>query len=329
MFIRGQLYAHDDIIKELKVGNSGGIRVAKNSADHIARIVLFSTAEQESNPTENPYKDRSENGVLNYTGTGRIGDQNLTGANLRVTQQGHLFFPIYVFSLVTHRKASNSIKKRWRFTGIFKFLDYAPETQVDLIGQDRSTWVFRLLELEINEAHPNVEDAIIPVIAESFTKPEFSARQILKDSCAVLFEDVQRALNRMMTMEPFQFEHFVKETLVASEFREVMVTRKSSDGGIDILARMPIIVWPVETQILQIQVKRWQKPVGRRDVAELRGSLNPRALGVMVTTGNFSRTAITEAERPHLQPISLVNGHQFATVTIRLKLSPSTTLQNV
>jgi hypothetical protein len=267
--------------------------------------------------------------VLTYTGTGKIGDQNLTGANLRVTQQGESAFPIYVFSLVTHRKAANSSKTRWRFSGIFKFLDYSPEKQVDLIGQDRSTWVFRLLDLEINEAHPSVEAAIIPLIAESFTRPEFGARHILKDSCAILFEDVQRALHGMMTMEPFHFEHFVKQTLVASEFREVKVTRKSSDGGIDILARMPLMVWPVETQILQIQVKRWQKPVGRRDVAELRGSLNPRAFGVIVSTGNFSRTAITESERPHLQPISLVNGHQFATVVLRLKLNPTITHHNV
>jgi hypothetical protein len=54
MFIRGQLYAHDEIIEKLKIGNSGGIRVAKNGANGISRVVLFSTAEQETNPTENP-----------------------------------------------------------------------------------------------------------------------------------------------------------------------------------------------------------------------------------------------------------------------------------
>ena len=200
---------------------------------------------------------------------------------------------------------------------------------MDLIGQDRSTWVFRLLELDIGEAHPRIEGMIIPLIADAFTKPEYSARKILKDNCSIFFEDVQRALAEMMAMEPFDFEHYVKQTLVASEFRDVTVTRKSSDGGIDILARMPLMVWPVETQILKIQVKRWQKPVGRRDVAELRGSLNPRALGVIVSTSNFARTAITESEKPHLQPISLVNGYQFASVTLRLNLNPSTILPNV
>lgn len=78
-FILGELYAHRTIMEELKVGNSGGVRVSKNSRGEVGRVVLFSTSEQESNPQENPYLDRSEGAVLTYTGTGRIGNQNLTG----------------------------------------------------------------------------------------------------------------------------------------------------------------------------------------------------------------------------------------------------------
>lgn len=91
-FKLGELYAHDFIMKTLKVGNSGGIRIATTRMAKVARIVLFSTSEQESNPQENPYQDRANGAVLTYTGTGKIGNQNLSGQNLRITQQSADFF---------------------------------------------------------------------------------------------------------------------------------------------------------------------------------------------------------------------------------------------
>ena len=83
---------------------------------------------------------------------------------------------------------------------------------------------------------------------------------------------------------------------------------------------MPFALWPVESQIIQVQAKRWLNPVGRREVAELRGSLLPRALGVLITTGNYARSAIVEADRPNLLPISLIDGHKLAAVVMRLNL---------
>jgi len=52
----------------------------------------------------------------------------------------------------------------------------------------------------------------------------------------------------------------------------------------------------------------------------LRGSLEPRALGAVITTGNYARTAVVESERPHMLPISLVDGQQLAAVALRLNL---------
>lgn len=320
MFYRGEKYSHQQIINELKVGNSGGIRVAKQRTSKIRRVVLFSTAEQEANPRDNPYRDSCEDGVLTYTGTGKLGNQNLTGANQQITNQNIEFFPIYVFSLVSHRKIKESNVKRWKFSGIYKFLDFRPENQIDLLGNDRSAWIFRLLELEVNEAHPSIESHVVHVIKEAFLNPDKSAQKILNNNKSILYEDVQIAIGKMLEMNSFQFEYFVKHVLEKSDFRNVQVTRRSSDGGIDIQARMPSACWPVESQIFQVQVKRWLKPVGRREVAELRGSLTPRSTGVIISTGNYSKTAILESERPHLQPIFLVNGYQFGNVVSQLNL---------
>lgn len=316
----GSLYAHDDIMKQLKVGNSGGIRVSRTKNNQVARVVLFSTSEQEANPLENPYQDRTEGGILTYTGTGKIGNQNLSGQNLRITQQSIHFFPIYVFTLLTHRKTAGSPQKRWRFSGIYKYLDHSRENQADLLGFDRNAWIFRLVRLNINEAHPSLEHEISRSIANAYLDPMLSAQVLLEDSDTISAEDIKTTVLKMNQLEPFVFEQFVKNALVASRFREVRVTKKSADGGVDIIARMPLSLWPIESQIIHIQVKRWQRLVGRREVAELRGSLIPRALGVLITTGNYARTAITEAERPHMLPISLVDGHQLASVAIRLNL---------
>lgn len=322
-FILGSLYAHDDIMKQLKVGNSGGVRVATTRGNQVARVVLFSTSEQEANPLENPYQDRSEGRILTYTGTGKIGNQNLSGQNFRITQQRISFFPIYVFSLFKHRKSSGSPEKRWRFSGIYKYLNHAPENQTDLLGLNRNAWIFKLVKLSIQEAHPDTEADIVDMITRAYADPMLSAQVLLESGDSILAEDIEKTVRKMNQLEPFCFEHFVQSALVASRFRDVRVTKKSSDGGVDIVARMPLFVWPIESQIIHVQVKRWQRPVGRREVAELRGSLAPRALGALITTGNYARTAIVEAGRPHMLPISLVDGQQLATVAIRLNLEIS------
>jgi HJR/Mrr/RecB family endonuclease len=307
-------------MKRLNIGNSGGIRVSLTKGSKVARIVLFSTSEQEANPQENPYLDRSEGAILTYTGTGKFGNQNLTGQNLRITQQATEFFPIYVFSLLQHRKSLGSPEKRWRFAGIYKYLNHARENQSDLLGVDRSAWIFKLVRLNINEAGTELEPVVARIISQAYHDSTLSAQILLEDSGVILSIDLDKAVDKMNSLNPFAFEHFVKTALVESRFREVKVTKKSSDGGVDIVARMPLTVWPIAGQIIHLQVKRWQRSVGRREVAQLRGSLVPRALGAMVTTGNYARTAIVESERPHLLPISLIDGHQLASVAIRLNL---------
>lgn len=319
-FALNELYAHRTIMDELKVGNSGGVRVSKNSRGVVERIVLFSSSEQESNPQENPYRDTSEGAVLTYTGTGKIGNQNLTGPNLRIVQQSIDFFPVYVFSLFKHRKSAGSPEKRWRFSGIYKYLNHGRQDQVDLLGMTRDAWVFKFLKLNIIEAHPRIEPTFRNQIARAFSDPLLTAQVILGDEPLFPAHEVESSIKKMEALDPIEFEVFIKRALIASEFRDVQVTKKSSDGGVDLIARMPFSVWPIEKHIIQIQAKRWQKPVGRREIAQLRGSLIPRAIGVMITTGNYARTAILESDKPNQLPIGLVDGHRMAIISMRLNL---------
>jgi restriction endonuclease Mrr len=75
--------------------------------------------------------------------------------------------------------------------------------------------------------------------------------------------------------------------------------------------------------MIQIQAKRWLHTVGRKEVAELRGSLQPYARGAVVTTSQFSKAAIGEACETGKQPIILIDGYEFAhIVTTHKVLTP-------
>ncbi len=293
----------------------------EGTAEKLPGSVLFTSSGQESNPSENPYHDNEEGAILTYTGTGKFGDQNLTGPNLRVSQQHLGYYPIYVFALLKHRKSAGSPEKRWRFSGIYKYLDHGRQNQADLLGLSRDAWVFKLLKLPILESHPGIESQVSKIVAGAFADPLLSPRALLGEALSYPASEIHASLREMEAMSPTEFEHFIGKSLVASRFREVRVTKQSADGGVDVVARMPLSVWPVERQIIQIQAKRWQRPVGRREIAELRGSLIPQAIGVMITTGNYAKTAITEAGRPHQMPVSLIDGHKLAIIRMDLKMT--------
>ena len=63
-----------------------------------------------------------------------------------------------------------------------------------------------------------------------------------------------------------------------------------------------------------VQVKRWRNKVQRCSIAELRGSLRPHQTGLFVTTSDFSKPAIEEANDNYKAPISLINGREFVDI---------------
>lgn len=113
-------------------------------------------------------------------------------------------------------------------------------------------------------------------------------------------------------MDARAFEIFIARLLKASGFASVEVTRFSQDGGIDVNARPGSNLWPIQSLLVQVQAKRWLHTVGRKDVAELRGSMQPHAAGCIVTTSHFSKAALLEASEQGKVPIKAINGHELA-----------------
>ncbi len=124
----------------------------------------------------------------------------------------------------------------------------------------------------------------------------------------------------MLALAPASFEHLVMHALERSGFEQAQVTRYSQDGGIDVEAQTNRTLWPLRGTLLQVQAKRWIHTVGRREVAELRGSLKNFARGALVTTSHYSKSAAQEAVAVTKAPIVLVDGYEFARITCDLGL---------
>ncbi len=53
-------------------------------------------------------------------------------------------------------------------------------------------------------------------------------------------------------------------------------------------------------------MKRWKHSVGRKEVANLRGSLGFNSFGVIISTSHFTASAINESQGIGKNPINLV-----------------------
>jgi hypothetical protein len=326
----GQRYTHEEVYQTLGVGNAGGIRPFVGEDRELRRLVVMTTAPSARILSENPYHDRIEGDVLVYTAAGREGDQSVAGANKRLASQLDVPFPIYGFSNIDNRRDSPHGKRRWEFLGLLQYTRHYPEVQVDARQQPRDAWVFEMFIHRSPEVVPVQHDTTISadLIASSPLRAAPDERELAKkcppDGPETTGPDpihTEGLRRQLLALHPEKFEHLIKSVLETSGFSKVTVTRYSQDGGIDVNAYASPSLWPLRNLHLQVQAKRWLHTVGRREVAELRGSLEPLARGAIVTTSYFSRAAQGESQAPGKSPIVLVDGSEFAGIVGKLKLS--------
>lgn len=132
------------------------------------------------------------------------------------------------------------------------------------------------------------------------------------------FNDTQvsKLRQRLMELEPYAFEHFVKELLEAMDYENVEVTRQSGDKGIDVIANYQFGI----TEITEVvQVKRTEGTIGRRIIDELRGALPyHRAIrGTIITLGPFARGVEESALFPGAAPITLIDGDRLLELVVK------------
>jgi hypothetical protein len=101
------------------------------------------------------------------------------------------------------------------------------------------------------------------------------------------------------------FELLVAHVLVELGF-EVEHTGRTNDGGVD--AEAVLSLEGLTSVLTKVQAKRWSHTVSGRVVRELRGALRVDERGLIVTTAEFTPSAVREAEAEGKAKIGLLGG---------------------
>jgi len=326
IFDVGTQYSNEEIYTSLEVGNTGGIRVKLGADGKARRIVVFTSLSTPRQIAENPYADRLEGDTFIFTGTGRAGEQTVTGFNARICEQVESGVPIYAFTQIASRRSVKVGTKRWCFIGLLAYVRCYQEHQMGMHGEKRLVWIFefKLLADVKRVLIENDADVSKELIASLPAKDDDDRlvdtdTEITTVNTGVDTYTLEETRRKLLMYEPKQFEIFVGELLKHSGFEDIHVTRYSQDGGIDINAKLGLKAWPLRHLLTQIQAKRWRHTVGRSEVADLRGSLQPFAAGCIVTTSHFSKAALLEATAAGKNPVTTIDGIELARIVTLAK----------
>jgi restriction system protein len=121
----------------------------------------------------------------------------------------------------------------------------------------------------------------------------------------------EELLHVVKKMHPSAFERLSQLVLRELGFKNVEVTGKSGDGGID--GKGILNIGSVISFHVVFQCKRYRKTVTPTVVRDFRGALQGRAdKGLIITTGAFTREARSEAQRDGALAIDLMDGNELA-----------------
>lgn len=126
----------------------------------------------------------------------------------------------------------------------------------------------------------------------------------------------KQLLEQVRELTAEQFEELAGSLLASMGVEQTEVTAFSGDGGVDV--RGELVVADVIRRPVAVQVKHWKTANVRAPaVRELRGSLGPHEIGIIITSRGFSEGAIQEAQRTDVTPIALMGADEFIDALIR------------
>jgi restriction system protein len=130
-----------------------------------------------------------------------------------------------------------------------------------------------------------------------------------------LLEIKTRLVSELRDLTPRAFEHFCKELLAHLGYRNVEVTRRSQDGGIDGYGDFRQGAISIRSAF---QAKRWSdNSVGRPDIDRFRGAIQGEDdHGVFLTTSGFSKDAKEASYKKGAITILLLDGPAIADLLV-------------
>ncbi|PXV61098.1 restriction system protein [Dysgonomonas alginatilytica] len=129
----------------------------------------------------------------------------------------------------------------------------------------------------------------------------------------------EQMLNQLKSIESDVFEIFCKKLLSTYGFKDLKVTRKSKDGGIDGYGKLKVGISYLN---VAVQCKRWNKTsVGRTEIDKFRGAIQGDfEQGIFFTTSKFSKEAMQATTKKGAVPIIMIDGTTIIDIMIDKKL---------
>lgn len=111
-------------------------------------------------------------------------------------------------------------------------------------------------------------------------------------------EMMLKKVSDLLSMNPYQFEHLCGSLLEQLGFHDIVVTQKSNDKGVDVIASK-------DGEKYVVQCKRYKSMVGSPDMQTFIGAMKNEGAerGVFITTSGFSREAELMAESNNIELI--------------------------
>jgi len=124
---------------------------------------------------------------------------------------------------------------------------------------------------------------------------------------------------KLSKIDPYQFEHIVKNLLEQMGYENVIVTKQSGDQGVDVVGTVQMGISTI-TEV--VQVKRHKANIPRQIIDQLRGGLPyfSALRGTIITTGNFSSGCERAALFPGASPITLIDGERLLDLLINYQI---------
>jgi restriction system protein len=181
-------------------------------------------------------------------------------------------------------------------------------------NSSRSVWVILPQHKEIESV--DVDDCVNKVRSLFGKKADNTSRDDnnLDDVDIDLPEEIKpwrtKLHNILLNMNPYAFERLTQRLLRESGFTQVVVTKKSGDGGIDGFGKL--MINGLLGFKVAFQCKRYSGTVPAGDIRDFRGSLTTDIeKALFITTGSFSNPAKEEAITSGKIQIELIDGEEL------------------
>jgi len=171
----------------------------------------------------------------------------------------------------------------------------------DLVKREGNVYSLTVKGLEYEKQVANREEALELELMHSIEIFNKKQREALRD--------------RLSGMNPFKFEHLIRDLLEEMGYEDVSVTQESGDQGVDVIGTVLVGITEVKEVV---QVKRRKSNISRPTLDQLRGALpyHNAIRGTLITLGKFSSGCREAAMFPGAQPITLIDGDRLLDLLI-------------